>query len=238
MLFNFIFKPPNYRRVVGGKVSTSDLLRQRASVPGILIFIFSAIIIFGAVNSYLTPDFWPLTVSFCIALGPLSYFIGFIYNIVFLRKFVKKIDHQFFTERIKKILFETGKTLKISPWKKNKIISSSAIMDIFFDFVDRDDFLHQIYNNYIKNKYYLIIFFDIILFSFSFSIISSLLIFILDNPLFYLITMIFGSFIFCSSYYFYGKFYKKNIIIENQQIDFIIIRYEKELKKKIYALYF
>ena len=50
--------------------------------------------------------------------------------------------------------------------------------------------------------------------------------------------MIFGSFIFCSSYYFYGKFYKRNIIIENQQIDFIIIRYEKELKKKIYALYF
>ena len=237
-LFNFTFKPPSYRNVVGVKLSTYDLLRQRAPVPGLLIFGFSVITLVGVAPRHSTPEFWPAAAFCCIILGGLSYLIGIFYNSFSARKFITKLDYQFFIYKIKNILYDSGETLKISKWKKNKIINSSAIMDIFYDFVERDEFLHEIYNEFIKNKYYLILFFDIMIYSFSFSIISSLLILISSNPKFYLISMIFGSFVFCIGYYFYNKFYTENIALANQQIDFIVLRYGKELKEKIYVLYF
>lgn len=237
-LLNFTFKPPSYRNVVGVKLSTYDLLRQRAPVPGLLIFSFSVIILVGVVTPHSTPDFWPAAAFFCIGLGVLSCLIGLIYNSISVRKFITKLDHQFFTYKIKNILYDSGETLKISKWKKNKIINSSAIMDIFYDFVERDDFLYEIYYEFIKNKYYLILFFDIMIYSFAFSIISSLFILFSSNPTFYLISMIFGSLLFFIGYYFYNKFYTENINLANQQIDFIVLRYGKELKEKIYVLYF
>lgn len=111
-------------------------------------------------------------------------------------------------------------------------------MDIFYDFVDGDDFLRDIYKEYISNKFYLILFYDIIVFSFIFSLFSSLMIFISKNSLFYLYYMSICSIIFFVSFLKYEKMYNKNIILVRQQIDFIIIRYENELKKKIYELYF
>ena len=236
--FTFTFKPPYYPSVVGVKVSTADLLEKRAPVPGLLIFSFSGILTFGSIQLYSSNISWPLAVCLYITLGVMSCFLGNIYNNVKVRKFVDNLERLFFTEKIKKILFESGETIKISIWKKNKIINSSKIMDIFYDFVDCDDFLREIYIEYISNKFYLIIFYDIIIISFVFSIFSSFMIFIFKNSLFYLCYMSFCSFIFFISFFIYEKLYNKNIMLSRQQIDFIIIRYEKDLKNKIYELYF
>jgi len=216
-------------------MDTDTLKKIRSAFPGGLIILgFTPLYTYITATqiSDISPASWLITGALVVA----AYGLGMIYNVYCVRALFNHCSHKKITDNIKQRLIAMGRTSPISSAKREQLMNSTVLMDIFYSLIDSKESLKEKSKLVRENGLIWGCAADLTVLGSLFSIFYFPVYLSTNYPLFlyWITTSLITSLVF--AFIIHPKTEIRHIELSNEQLDYIESQLKKEVTEKVDVL--